>query len=201
MPGGDRLLHVLRRVIINLEIVSKVVWTYELLIPDNFIFRQNLVETRPILQALVYYAMLSFIWGAMSLHSLWWRHNGCDSVWNHQPRHCLLNRLFRRRSKKTWKLFVTGLCVGNSPGTGEFPAQMASYAENVSIWWRHHAGRVSYPKPQVKSGNKLIDNKSNVVIIYAYHSVEINLTARPAVPQCNADIRYLFDVWISNKIH
>ena len=34
---------------------------------------------------------------------------------------------------------VTGLCVGNSPGTGEFPAQMASNAENVSIWWRHHA--------------------------------------------------------------
>ena len=33
---------------------------------------------------------------------------------------------------------VTGLCVGNSPGTGEFPAQMASNAENVSIWWRHH---------------------------------------------------------------
>ena len=27
---------------------------------------------------------------------------------------------------------------GNSPGTGEFPAQMASYAENLSIWWRHH---------------------------------------------------------------
>ena len=35
-------------------------------------------------------------------------------------------------------LRVTGLCVGNSPGTGEFPAQMASNAENVSIWWRHH---------------------------------------------------------------
>ena len=40
--------------------------------------------------------------------------------------------------KKTSKLRVTGLCAGNSPGTGEFPAQMASYAENVSIWWRHH---------------------------------------------------------------
>ena len=26
----------------------------------------------------------------------------------------------------------------NSPVTGEFPAQMASYAENISIWWRHH---------------------------------------------------------------
>ena len=36
------------------------------------------------------------------------------------------------------KLRITGLCVGNSPGTGEFPAQMASNAENVSIWWRHH---------------------------------------------------------------
>ena len=29
------------------------------------------------------------------------------------------------------------LC-GEFTGTGEFPAQMASYAENVSIWWRHH---------------------------------------------------------------
>ena len=48
--------------------------------------------------------------------------------------------LFRRRSKKTSKLCVTGLCVGNSPWTGEFPAQMASNAENVSIWWRHHDG-------------------------------------------------------------
>ena len=47
--------------------------------------------------------------------------------------------LFSFRSKKSWKLRVTGLCAGNSPGTGEFPAQMASYAENVSIWWRHHA--------------------------------------------------------------
>ena len=30
------------------------------------------------------------------------------------------------------------LCGGNSPVAGEFPAQMASNAENVSIWWRHH---------------------------------------------------------------
>ena len=70
--------------------------------------------------------------------ALQWRQNGHDSVSNHQPHDCLLNRLFRRRSKKTSKLCVTGLCAGNSPGTGEFPAQMASYAENVSIWWRHH---------------------------------------------------------------
>ena len=29
-------------------------------------------------------------------------------------------------------------CAGNSPVTGEFPAQRASNAENVSIRWRHH---------------------------------------------------------------
>ena len=39
---------------------------------------------------------------------------------------------------KTSKLRVTGLYAGNSPGTGEFPAQMASNAENVPVWWRHH---------------------------------------------------------------
>ena len=72
---------------------------------------------------------------------LQWRHNGHNSVPNHQPYDCLLNRLFRRRSKNTSKLRATGLCAGNSPGTGEFPAQMASYTENVSIWWRHHASR------------------------------------------------------------
>ena len=78
--------------------------------------------------------------------SLRWRHNGCDSVSNRQPHHCLLNRLFRRRSKKTSKLRVTGLCVVNSPGTGEFSAQMASNAEKVSIWWRHHVGLEAHVK-------------------------------------------------------
>ena len=61
------------------------------------------------------------------------RHDGHDCVSNHQHQHCLLNRLFGRRLKKTSKHCVTGLCAGNSPGTGEFPAQMASNAENVSI--------------------------------------------------------------------
>ena len=32
----------------------------------------------------------------------------------------------------------SGAGVGNSLVTGEFPAQRASNAENVSIWWRHH---------------------------------------------------------------
>ena len=75
--------------------------------------------------------------------ALRWRHNGLDSVSSHQPHNCLLNRSFGRRSKKTSKLRVTDLCVGNSPVTGEFPAQMASNAENVSIIWRHHGSKRS----------------------------------------------------------
>ena len=74
-----------------------------------------------------------------STFPLQWRHNEHDGISNHQPYDCLLNRLFRRRSKKTLKLRVTSPCAGNSPVTGEFPAQRASNAENVSIWWRHRA--------------------------------------------------------------
>ena len=72
------------------------------------------------------------------LKKIQWSHNGRDGVSYHQPYHYLLDHLFRRRSKKTSKLRVTGLCEGNSPVTGEFSAQMASNAENDSIWWRHH---------------------------------------------------------------
>ena len=53
--------------------------------------------------------------------ALRWRHNWRDNVSNHQPHDCLLNRLFRRRSKKTSKLRVTGLCAGNSPGPVNSP--------------------------------------------------------------------------------
>ena len=75
---------------------------------------------------------------ATMFRTLLWRHNGRECVSNHQPYDCLLNCLFRRRSKKTSKFHVTGLFAGNSPGTGDIPVLMASYAENVSIWWRHH---------------------------------------------------------------
>ena len=99
-----------------------------------------------------------------TIYTLQWRHNGRDGVSNHQPRDCLLNRLFGGRSKKASKRRVTGLCVGNSPGTGEFPAQMASNAENVSIWWRHmqvgiemsnynlYVGITNYPCPTINAG-------------------------------------------------
>ena len=89
-----------------------------------------------------------------------WRHNGCDSVSNHQPGECLLRRLIRRTSKKTSKLRVTGLCAGNSPETGEFPAQMASNAENVSIWWRHHADNKMTDEAHKKDISESVQLKS-----------------------------------------
>ena len=69
-----------------------------------------------------------------------WRDNECDGVSNHQPHNCLLSRLLRHRSKKASKLRVTGLCEGNSPVAGEFPAQRASNAEkfpfdDVTMKW------------------------------------------------------------------
>ena len=66
------------------------------------------------------------------------RHNERDGVSNHQPHYCLLNRLFRRRPKKKIKAQRHWPFWGELPVTGEFPAQRASDAENVSIWWRHH---------------------------------------------------------------
>ena len=45
--------------------------------------------------------------------SLQWRDNGRDGVSNHQPHDYSLHRLFRRRSKKTLKFRVTGICEGD----------------------------------------------------------------------------------------
>ena len=86
----------------------------------------------------VFSQMLNYKCTVCLFSTLRWRHNEHDGVSNPQPCRCLLSRLARRRSKNISKLRVTGLCAGNSPGTGEFPAQMASNAENVPIWWRHH---------------------------------------------------------------
>ena len=73
-----------------------------------------------------------------SANTLLRRHYERDGVLNHQPHAGLLNRLFRRRSKKTSKVRFIGFCEGNSRVTGKFTAQRAINAENACIWWRHH---------------------------------------------------------------
>ena len=37
---------------------------------------------------------------------------------------------------------ITGVCEGTLPVIDDFPAQRASNAENVSIWWRHHVRNI-----------------------------------------------------------
>ena len=49
-----------------------------------------------------------------------------------------------RKSKKTSKLCITGLCEGNSSVTDEFSAQRASNAENFSPSWRYHVIMYTY---------------------------------------------------------
>ena len=104
-------------------------------------------------------------------NTLQWRHNEHNCVSNRQPHDCLLNRLFRRRSMKTSKPRATGLCVGNSPVTGEFPAQMASNAENVSIWWRHHEP-VDVTKDVLVSCVAVIARSSSSSCLHSSHIVK-----------------------------
>ena len=66
--------------------------------------------------------------------SIRWCHNGLDSISNHQPHDCLLNRLFRHRSKKTSKLRVTGLCAVNSPHKWPLTRKMTSSC-TMSYHW------------------------------------------------------------------
>ena len=70
--------------------------------------------------------------------TLQWRRNQRDGVSSHQPHDCLLNRLFKPKIKENIKAPRHRPFRGNSPVSGEFPAQRASNAENVSIWWRYH---------------------------------------------------------------
>ena len=108
---------------------------------------------------------------------LQWRHNEPEGVSNHQPHDYLLNRWFRCRSKKTSKLRVTGLCAGNSPLAGEFPAQMSSNAENVSIWWRYH------PIPrQTQFANTTYTNDKSIPLARKYSI--ISLTCASTCMRC-----------------
>ena len=105
--------------------------------------------------------------------SLQWRHNECGSVSNYRRLDCLLNRLCRRRSQKTPKLRVTGLCEGNSPVADEFPSQRASNAENVPIWWLHHVCALNSALLAINNLMNILgvlkDTKCYVGFLNAYH--------------------------------
>ena len=106
-------------------------------LPFCLLFRTPVLQNGS--ELFIFYCYIS---NTFCFRALQWGHNGRDGVSNHQPRDFFFNRLFRRRSKKTSKLRVIGHCARNSPVTGESPAQLASYTENASAWWRHHGQKV-----------------------------------------------------------
>ena len=95
--------------------------------------------------------------GRFPIETLRWRLNGYDGVSNHQPHDCLLNRLFRRRSKKTSKLCVTFLCAGKSPVPHKWPVTRKMFPFDDVImkcgrrsvsWCRHstfHCCGIEFP--------------------------------------------------------
>ena len=93
-------------------------WGWDL----NHIWKVSLASATPILKAYV-----------DAWLSLRWRHNGRDGVSNNQPHDCLLSRLFRRRSKKTPKLRVTGLCAEpvNSPHKWPVTRKMSAFDDVI----------------------------------------------------------------------
>ena len=98
-------------------------------------------------------------------------HNERDGVSNHHHLYCLLSHLFRRRSKETSKLRVTGLCEGNSPVN----------AILILSNWRNMTGRISkvhcrrlaltYNKVVSKQLIALISKTERYPILYIYYLV------------------------------
>ena len=117
--------------------------------------------------------------------SLQWRHNGRDGVSNHQPHNYLLNRLYRRRSKKTSNLCVTGLCEHKGPVTRKmFPfhdvikcknkmrRQRMLLAFSIFNWKSKHQSGV-FPIPQYDlslscsyDNEKLVDKDLNLLALH-----------------------------------
>ena len=92
------------------------------------------------------------IWHSTALR---WRHNERDGVSNHQPHDCF-QPFMQTQIKENIKAPGPCPCEGNSPVTSEFPAQMASNAENVSIWWRHHGPLRLHPREHNTAANNAI---------------------------------------------
>ena len=99
----------------------------------------------------------------LAINSLQWRHNG--TIASQITSLTIIYSAFYSGAdqKKTSKLRVTGLCAGNSPMTDEFPAWMASNAENVSVWWRHHFPSLDAACRQFWDNSK-INSTSDVII-------------------------------------
>ena len=73
------------------------------------------IQLHNFIHSLFLFDNLTGVYFGTVVSQLQWGHNERDGVSIHRRIYCLRSRLFRRRSKKTSKLRVTGLCERNSP--------------------------------------------------------------------------------------
>ena len=104
------------------------------------ISHERWIYLRDLLNGLESVFMKQIYWIHMYVH-LWWHY--MTSQWARWGLKSPASRLFSQsfipaQINEYIKAPCHWLCAGNSLVTGEFPAQMASNAENVSIWWHHH---------------------------------------------------------------
>ena len=106
---------------------------------------------------------------------LQWRHNEHHGGSNHRDADYLLNRLFRRTSKKILKLRVTSLYYWNPPVTSGFPSQRSSNAENVSNWWRHRAHEMSKEFGEIPSHHTDLQVQWHIIQLMLVYMVSVIL--------------------------
>ena len=104
------------------------------------------------------YSTTEWLPWSVQIFILEWHYNEHDGVSNHQPHDCLLNRLFRRRSRKKIKAPRHWPLCGEFTGDQWIPRTNSS-AENVSICWRHHIRRIDWPSKKLNT-NKFLQNFS-----------------------------------------
>ena len=107
-----------------------------------------------------------------------------------------LNRLFWRKSKKISKLRVTGLFAGISPVTGEFPAQMNSNAENVSIWWCH---LVYIQRVRVTKGNDRIAFRNNFDTFNTHEWLSVSNSFSIPRRCCHHRPNFILSHWLNDR--
>ena len=100
-----------------------------------------------------------------------------DDLWNYQPCDCLLNSSFKAQIKENIKAPRHCLYAGNSPMTGEFPAQRDSDTENASIRWRHHVKYVHDYSLKVKPKELIFFFWLAICFVTRCHVISISLNA------------------------
>ena len=118
------------------EKISWSLWTEN--IPNTFVTHKHIIgKSNDSLNCFPPMLNKSSSWRDPMEHSALWRHNERDGVSKHRRHAWLFNRFLRRRSKKTSKLRVTGLCRGihqwsvDSPHKGPVTRKMFSFDDVI----------------------------------------------------------------------